>query len=198
MTARGAIAPPSWLLCVALSVGGVFEAAPVAAQQRFVPGQPVPEGTRPPPEYRYEPGTVIAEGYHIEDRPKTGMLVLGYVVTGIPYMTGFLIAAVADFDNQSGWLLLPVAGPWLTLGKRERACNMIGDSGLDSPHCFADRAAEWMLGIDGVIQAAGATFLLLGYTLTTPWAVRDDTATNVTVTPFRLADGYGLVLHGRM
>jgi hypothetical protein len=198
VTAHCARAATGGLPCIVLGAALALVAAPAAAQQRYVPGQPVPEGTQPPPEYEYQAGTVIAEGYRLEHRPTKGLVLTGYLVTGIPYGIGVMVGTVNDFDNQSGWLLLPVAGPWLTLAKRERACNMIGDSGLDSPRCFADRSAEWMLGIDGVIQAIGGTFLVLGYAITTPWAVRGEVATQITVAPLRLADGYGLQLYGRM
>lgn len=162
----------------------------LSVQQTYVPGEPLPPGVQPPPYYRYRSGDKLPEGYHIEQRPTTGLLIAGYIVTGVPYAVGLLIALAAGFDNKSPWLLLPVVGPWITLGTRERACNEIGDSGFDSAYCFGDRTTEWLLGIDGVIQAIGGSLVALGFIVTRSYAVRDQVSYFVVPSP--VGSGYGL------
>jgi len=162
--------------------------------QSYQPGQPLPPGVEPPPYYRYRSGDPLPKGYHVEDRATKGLLIAGYIVTGIPYVAGLVIALAAGLDNQSGWLLLPVAGPWVTLGERRRACDEIGDSGWDSAYCVGDRISEWLLGIDGVIQGIGAGLVVLGLVITKPYAVRDEVP--YVVTPSVVGSGYGLKAYG--
>ncbi len=174
--------------CVALAASTALSTS--ASAQEYQPGQPLPPGMLPPPEYEYTPGHLLPEGYHLENRPRSGFLVGGFIVTAVPYFSGLLVAAANGLDNKSEYLFLPFAGPWLTLGMRERACNEIGDSAVDSPHCFTDRSAEWLLGIDGVMQGIGGVLVLMGYTLTKPYAVRD--GFSMTVVPAQVGSGYGL------
>lgn len=163
---------------------------------QYVPGHPLPPGMRPPPEYRYTPGDMLPEGYHIEDRPRRGLLISGYLVGGIPYGFGLLIGAAKKFENQLGWLALPVAGPFLTFAFRERACNEIGETAFDSWHCVWDRTSEWFLIGDGVLQAVGGTLVIIGYGSTTPFAVRDDRDGALWVGPMLVSDGAGLGAYG--
>lgn len=157
--------------------------------QAFDPSKPLPPGMQPPPEYPYTEGHLLPEGYHIEERPKRGLLVAGYLVTGIPYGLGLLVGAAKRFDNEMHWLVVPFAGPWLTFAFRHRACNEIGETAFDSPHCVFDRMSEWLLIADGVVQAAGGTLLLIGYTSTSPFAVRD--GASLSVGPVLVGSGAG-------
>jgi hypothetical protein len=170
---------------------------PTALADEWVPGQPLPPGMQPPAEYPYTPGDPILEGYHVEDRPRRGMVVAGYLVAGIPYGLGVLVAGAKRFENEMHWMLLPFAGPWLTFAFRERACNEIGETAFDSWHCVSDRMSEWLLIGDGVLQAVGGTFLLIGYTSTRPFAVRNDSAT-LHLTPAPIGDGYGVFAWGTL
>jgi hypothetical protein len=166
-----------------------------AGSERFVPGQPLPPGMMPPPEYRYTPGDMLPEGYHIEDRPRRGFVISGYLTLGIPYGFGLMVGAVKRFENQLGWLAVPVAGPFLTFALRDRACNEIGETAFDGWHCVWDRTSEWFLITDGILQAVGATFLVIGYSSTTPFAVRDEDSA-FWLSPTLVGDGGGVGAFG--
>jgi hypothetical protein len=163
--------------------------------EKFVPGQPLPPGMKPPPEYRYTPGDMLPEGYHIEERPRRGFVISGYLTMGIPYGFGLMVGAVKQFENQLGWLAVPVAGPFLTFALRDRACNEIGETAFDSWHCVWDRTSEWFLITDGILQTVGATFLVIGYGSTTPFAVRDDDSA-FWLSPTLVGDGGGIGAFG--
>jgi hypothetical protein len=173
------LAPPDLARLELTAVSFELEPSSAPRLAAFDPAKPLPPGMRPPPEYPYTAGDLLPEGYHIEDRPKRGLVTAGYLVTGIPWGLGLLVGAARRFNNEMHWLVLPVAGPWLTFAYRERACNEIGETAFDSPHCVYDRMAEWLLIADGVVQAAGATFLVLGYSATSPHAVRDEASLSV-------------------
>src|SRR5207248_3193025 len=106
------------------------------------PGYPVYAASPyapPPPGYAYAPalrvpdsvpyeGGPIPAGYHVESRPRRGLLIGGAVILGVPYVLGLSIASGEDFPNRTGWLVVPGVGPWITLATRHRA----GCGGSDS------------------------------------------------------------------
>lgn len=101
----------------------------------------------------------------LEDGPATTPLIIGGVAIGLPYLTGLGIAASESFDNGSGWLAAPVAGPWLALSGRRDPCETAGDNNeMDSEvgKCVAEPMVRGMLVLDGVLQAAGAVLLIVG------------------------------------
>ena len=148
-----------------------------------------------PPSYPYEKGTPIPPGYHLEDRPRQGFLTAGYVVTAVPYFIGLMAAASSGFANQSAWLAIPFAGPWLTMGQREYAC-LGKEEDPDEDRSCAEDALLAVFIMDGLVQAIGGTFLMLGYLVTKEYVVRNDLG--YVVTPSRIGSGYGLSLVGRI
>jgi hypothetical protein len=179
-----------------LELPTLVDGSTMQLQQKWVPGDPIPEGMQSPPEYRYRTGDLLPNGYHLEERPRRGFVIAGFIVAGIPYGIGVMSAVANSFENQTAWLTLPVAGPWLTLASRRRACSEPGDTILDSPECFADRWTDWMIGTSGVIQAIGVTFLIIGHSATASYAVRDDIAT--WILPGTVGSGYGIVASGSL
>ena len=49
---------------------------------------------------------------------------------------------------------------------------------------------------DGIVQAMGGFLLVMGFSFTKSYAVRDDL--NLTVAPIRVGDGFGLMAVGTM
>ena len=148
---------------------------------------------KPPPPARpkhWEDGDPVPEGYHVEDRPRQGLVVGGFVLVLVPYAISALTAIGAKGDNETNWLFAPVAGPWFLLGRRNYAgCGKTAtdaDSGLG---CVADVFVVTGLIVDGILQATGATLLLLGYLNTKPELVRDERA--LRILPMRIGSGYG-------
>ena len=107
-------------------------------------------------------------------------------------------ASAANQANETGWLFVPVVGPWMTLGQRSYAtCNTPNNgsqSSTQSLACVGDIFAVMGLITDGVLQATGATLLLVGVAAGRPTLVRDDEA--VRLTPMRIGSGYGAGLAG--
>lgn len=93
------------------------------------------------------------------------LLVIGGLVLGLPYATGIGIGASESFENGSGWLAAPVAGPWLSLSARRDPCadsEQKQEFDSDVGKCVAEPLVRGMLVLDGVLQATGALILIIG------------------------------------
>jgi hypothetical protein len=135
----------------------------------------------------------VPAGYHVEEVARHGLVTAGLVLVLVPYGIGAIGALAAEGDNASTWLYLPVAGPWMMLGRREYGtCTNPGAK--ESAGCVGDVFLVTGLIMDGVIQAAGATLLLVGYLAPKSELVRDEQA--VRLSPTRVGSGYGLGLSG--
>jgi len=144
----------------------------------------------------YREGQFVPHGYHLEERPIRAAIITGYVLTAVPYVIGALVASTSGFPNQSGFLLVPWAGPWITLGLRKNRCETSYDESYEetTDHCVEDTAAGVALAFDGIIQAAGGTLLVVGYLVTKTKMVRDAPAVSFTLRP--MGAGYGLSAFG--
>jgi hypothetical protein len=121
------------------------------------------------------------------------MVIAGAITLGVPYAIGLSFASSADFENQSGWLAVPGAGPWLTLALREDRCDEAIDTFSD---CVTDPVIRFYLVLDGLAQTTGAILLLVGLTSTKQRLVADQTS-KIVVLPVRIGSGYGLGLAGQ-
>jgi hypothetical protein len=166
--------------------------APQAQPAPVYPQYPPPYSPYSPRSRRYRDGDPIPPGYHVEEEPRNGLVVGGAVMFLVPYAIGGFAAFAADLKNDSGWLLAPVVGPWLTLGLRTyNGCDRPGVS--DSLGCVGDIFLVMGLVIDGVLQVTGATLFTLGYLVPRETLVRDSVGLHVL--PMRVGTGYGLGLH---
>src|SRR3954468_23770453 len=143
-------------------------AAPPAAAPAVAPPPPgyayPAYGYPPPPGYPMYPpapqlrqpesvpynGGPVPAGYHVEERARRGMIIGGTLTLGVPWVLGIVVASGYDFSNQSGWLVVPVLGPWITIASRKTdgLCGY-GNS------CPDDNGVRTMLILDGLTQAAG-------------------------------------------
>lgn len=165
----------------------------------YEPGKPLPAGMLPPPEYRYEPGTLLPEGYHIEERPKRGLVISGTIVTAVPWGTGLLVGAGSRFANGSYYLVLPVLGPWLALGFDDKSqCNLFEPrpENVSRSRCDWQVAGDALLLSDGILQGIGGMLLIMGYSFTSEYAVRD--GFSYAVSPALVGSGYGLTAFGTL
>jgi hypothetical protein len=141
-----------------------------ASRDEFVPLATLP-ATRP---YRSNRGA--PEGYVLSDEPRRGLVVAGVSVVGAAYFSGLVIAGVIDdFPNQSGYLAIPVFGPWITLAARTDRCS--GDG-----YC-SDDATKKLLAVDGLFQAIGAGLFVTGLVWTRPVWLREDLAKHIDLVP---------------
>lgn len=150
-----------------------------------------PQGqAQPPPTKAYREGDPVPAGYHLEEHPRKGLVTAGYIVVGIPWGMGLLVASAGNFANSSGWLAVPVAGPWITMGQRHSSCSNDSDrSAKAGLECVGDVFVVMTLIMDGIMQATGGILLTIGYTATKTTLVRDDQAFRVT--PMQIGSGYG-------
>jgi hypothetical protein len=173
------------------------------------PGQPPPQYQQPQyyqpqPQYQQQPagrpakpkkwqdGDPVPAGYHVEDRPRSGLVIGGTIMVLVPYTIGAFAAVAAKFDNETTYLLVPVVGPWLTMGARSYSgCGRDKKEDVSgSLGCVGDIFVVMGLIVDGVLQATGATLLLVGALNTKPQLVRDEARVNIR--PMTIGSGYGL------
>ena len=126
----------------------------------------------------WEPGQFVPSGYHPETYVRKPPLIVGAVLFGLSYVPAAAAGLVhAGSEGINGWLVVPVAGPFLDL--------------IFGPK---DLSARGFLLLDGAFQVVGAGELLYGLIDRGHVLVRNDLAP-VTVAPIRLgraATGLGL------
>jgi hypothetical protein len=124
----------------------------------------------------YKPLAPIPDGYHLAERPRRGFVIAGGITTGVVYGFSLWVASANNFNYKTGWLLLPVLGPWAAI-----ATNSCGASDLDCQ----DRKPDVNKGmaILGVGQAVGVGLIAAGLTFRKKLLVRNDLASNVLVMP---------------
>ncbi len=110
-------------------------------------------------------GGPVPAGYHVEERPRRGLVIAGTIVLAVPYGLGLAVAGGQNFPNSSGWLIVPGVGPWLTLLTRHKSssCSTSTDSGFnDCVDASLDDTTRTFLIIDGLMQTGGAVMLIAG------------------------------------
>jgi hypothetical protein len=149
----------------------------------------------------YRDGTPVPPGYRLERSRLNGLAVAGGLVLGAGWAVGLGIAAAHGFDHANGWLVVPVLGPWVSLGRRQAPCNIENVEVRDDvQRCVKDAMNEATLiaaiAVDGLFQVIGGGLLLGGVFSTRQELVRKDVA-RVRLTPLVAGrSGYGLGLLG--
>jgi len=159
-------------------------------QTRYDVQYPQAKGALPPGmELPYEEGDPIPAGYRLRKQPRRGLIITGSILTGVPWALSVTAAVGADFDNKTGFLLVPALGPWLTLlaggGKDD-------DCATSSDFCSGDNSGlRAVLVLDGLVQTTGAVLLVAGIAIPRQRLVRQDVT--VGIVPALVGnDGYGL------
>jgi hypothetical protein len=118
-------------------------------------------------------------------------LIAGPIVLGVPWALGLLFASAANYENSSGWLVVPALGPWITLASRHRSnCSNSFDSCVDTG---LDSMVQTTLVLDGLMQGAGAAMLIAG--IASPKKVLARNIGRFTLTPAHIGrTGYGGLL----
>jgi hypothetical protein len=138
------------------------------AAPALVPYEP-PPGTASndprPPVLPYYEGMPVPPGYQIVHRPATGLLAGGFVGMGVSYGAALIVAATQGFDNATGWLALPIAGPWLAIA--ERSYEQCRTSTIQQARrCVSEAVGEvqfiTFVAVDGVFQIASGLLILAG------------------------------------
>ncbi len=121
----------------------------------------------------YNSGDPIPPGYVLDSRSRKGLWIPGVIMVGAPWALGVSIASLADFDNASGWLAVPVLGPWITLAARDKSCDTTFSGSCDES---ADRVVRFYLVLDGLVQGAGAVMAVAGFASKKEELIRTDFA----------------------
>jgi hypothetical protein len=183
-----------------LATGTPQQSPPPAYAPPYYPPPPPPYGGYPrgPARLPYADGDPIPPGYHVVHRARQGLVIAGTVVFFVSYGIALSVAMIDDFDHQTGWLALPVAGPWLMMYHRTRPqCD--GQSGNGCVEQGLETILRFYLALDGVAQAAGVTMLSFGLA-GRQLLVRDDRYASVRMrlVPGPIgSSGYGATLAGR-
>jgi hypothetical protein len=152
-----------------------------AAAEAPPPIPPVAPG--PPTIERWDADQPAPAGYHLETRPRMGLVIGGSVLLGTTYtpmaVAGVFVAVSGEPAGALG--AIPVAGPFVVAGLINR-----GSSGGDGGGAGA--LITSLLIVDGLAQTAGAAMLIAGLASPRRVAVRDRGAT-VTVMPTPLSFG---------
>jgi hypothetical protein len=147
-------------------------------------------------ELPYTDGQTIPPGYRLVERNRRGLIIAGSVVTGVFWLFSVTGAVAADYEDKSGFLLLPALGPWLMLaagGGKDEPCAQDEISAISS--CGDRSALRAILVLDGIVQTAGAAMFVSGFAFPNRRLVRDDVT--VGVVPVTLGrDGHGLGVVG--
>jgi hypothetical protein len=164
------------------------------ARTRYDVQYPQARGALPPGmELPYEEGDQIPAGYRLRHQPRRGLIIAGAVLTGTFWTLSMTGAAEDNFDHKSGFLVLPVLGPWLMLaagGARDRDCET-----SDSGHCGDEPATRALLVLDGLVQTAGAAMLISGIAFPRKRLVRSDVTIGLAPSPVG-EHGYGATAVG--
>jgi hypothetical protein len=139
----------------------------------------------------------VPAGYHVEERAQRGLIIGGSLMLSIPWALGVSIASGANFDNHSGWMLVPALGPWITLAARDtpKSCY---PSSTGLPNCVeeVDSGTRTFLVLDGITQVTGTIMLIYGLASPKKVIARDFVG-KLHFTPAPMGRlGYGGVLSG--
>lgn len=109
-----------------------------------------------PKEMEYVEGQPIPPGYHIERKGKRKLIIAGVSIFGGCYLASAIAGGFGlsegDYSGRAlGPLLVPVAGPFITIGTSELR---FGDND--------DQGAVILLMLDGLAQAAGVVLTIVG------------------------------------
>jgi hypothetical protein len=169
-------------------------APPPGYQLVPVQQQPPPPQQQRPPELAYTEGQAVPPGYRIVERSRKGLIIAGLVTTGVAWSFSVTAAVSADYEDNSGFLLLPVLGPWLMLatgGADDPPCSNDGDVEF----CSSNAGLRGVLVLDGLVQTAGAVMFVLGVANPVKRLVREDVSLHVV--PMKVGrDGSGLGVVG--
>jgi hypothetical protein len=174
----------------------------MAAETRYDVQYPQARGALPPGmELPYEEGDQIPSGYRLSSQPRKGLIIAGSIMTGAAWTFSLMGAVSSNFDNKSGFLIVPVLGPWLMLATggasdRKSTCSA-ADSGYCSDYEYDQNRSglRSVLVLDGLVQTAGAAMFLAGVAFPRKRLVRTDVTIGFAPTPMG-ERGYGATAVG--
>jgi hypothetical protein len=160
---------------------------------------PNPNDPRAPVLPYYE-GMPVPPGYTIVHKPATGLITGGLVGFGVSYGGALIVAAAQGFDNASGWLVLPIAGPWLAIAQRDyEQCKTatVAQARRCVSHAVKEVQYITFAAVDGVFQIASSMLVLAGAISARDELIRQDLV-HVNVSPNKSGGAdWAVTLHGQ-
>ena len=132
------------------------------------------------------------------DGPNRGLLLGGMLTFGVPYVASFAVAATSEHPGDRN-LLIPVAGPWLSL--RERPACVV-NSRTSYAACDTETTNQVLLIGNGIMQGLGALQIVGAFLFPERQVVSASIAATaitpkMTVSPAKVGTtGYGLSAFG--
>ncbi|MEO8901471.1 MAG: hypothetical protein ABI488_07105 [Polyangiaceae bacterium] len=147
----------------------------------------------------YREGLPVPPGYRVEHRSANGLIAAGLASFLTAYGAALVVGAGDSFSGGSGWLVLPVLGPWAAIGARSYHCD---NDPTHANKCISGAFNQVqtiaILSGDAVVQATGAVLFLAGLGSARDELVRNDLQAGVRVTPRVVGtSGFGLGFDGR-
>lgn len=156
-----------------------------------------------PPVLPYYEGAEAPEGYVLDSHRNHGLMIGGGVTWAAAYGAGLVYAMGKSFDNGTGWLAVPLIGPWGAISGRDFRCQSsqnVTQKEIDTcvDGALSEITSITFLAMMGMVQAVGATLFFVGIGDTTERWLRADLAdVEVSADTGQVGDsGYGLVLSG--
>lgn len=122
------------------------------------------------------------------------MVIVGAATLGGAWFISAMVATAVEQDNETEWLYIPLAGPWVTLAARDYAGNDCA-SQYSYFTCTSARAEDTYaavgLVLDGVIQAGALAVFIAGLAVE-----RERLVPAYSVAPLSVPGGGGLQLIG--
>jgi len=154
-------------------------------QQTYVPQSVALSGPRVIKDWRE--GDPIPPGYHPAERARTGLIVGGATMFGVPYLISALSAAITADNGCCTAMWIPVVGPFIQMTQWHTTDASAVDTG------------DFFLVLDGALQAAGVALFVYGLAVPKTVLVRNDLGMfkNVTASPVVGKNFTGLGLSGQ-
>ncbi|MBW2526993.1 MAG: hypothetical protein JRI23_22625 [Deltaproteobacteria bacterium] len=137
----------------------------------------------------YRDGDPVPEGYRVESTPRYGLVAAGASVLASTWLISTVTAITLDnedsvdddpnFDDMYTPMLIPVVGPFITIGTADASGTGAG-----------------ILALDGVVQCAGLAMFIAGFAA--PKKELVPTGLPVKVTPVASSAMTGLTISGEL
>jgi hypothetical protein len=152
-----------------------------------------PPGAYPPLELPYTDGQTVPPGYEVVSRNRMGLVVAGTITTTVMWIFSVTAAVMSEGDDQSGYLAIPVLGPWLMIATGGTKDECTNDGDLTS--CENKAPERGLVVFDGLVQLGGAAMIASGFLFPSKHLVR--TNLSLRLRPMTLGrNGHGLGILG--
>ena len=140
----------------------------------------------------YREGAPVPQGYSLEESHYNGLIIGGIIPFGVLYAISLSVASGNNFEGRTGWLAVPVVGPfgWLATHKSQNCSYGYCYTSSDEP------TERTFVTMDGLFQAAGAALFVTGLVMTRKQLVLNQPQ-QLYVLPYSSSTAHGIAVLGR-